>query len=404
MDRTISQTVSVPPGWNRVACALWETGQHAQAIQQTIQCINSTSAKDPLLALQLGYYLYLLNDFHSAATVLERQLLDTPGHIDVTMNLAVLYSRVGRHNEAVDCANAVIRAQPSNTVAFDVLCKCLHQLGRDSEAREAGSRALELKDLGCETIDPEWLLPSDNPRHYARRNGKRDTISFSLWGSNPRYLRGLLRNLLLAPDIYPGWVCRCYLDDSVPEEFIELIDRLGGQIIMQPGGQTLRQKLCRRFGVADDPCVGHFIVRDADSVIGVREMLAVQAWLASDAWFHCMRDWWTHTDLVLAGMWGGVAGVLPPLQTMLSAYRPSSVETPNIDQLFLREQMWAHIRRSCLTHDRYFISAGALPFPGSAPAGDYHVGQNEYAARPEAQERLLRPWIEQYRCLRQASA
>jgi hypothetical protein len=53
-------------------------------------------------------------------------------------------------------------------------------------------------------------------------------------------------------------------------------------------------------------------VRDADSVLNLRERLAVDDWLASGRWFHIMRDWWSHTDLVLAGMWGGVAGVLPP--------------------------------------------------------------------------------------------
>ena len=49
-----------------------------------------------------------------------------------------------------------------------------------------------------------------------------------------------------------------------------------------------------------------------------------------------MRDWWTHTDLVLAGMWGGVAGVLPDLRTMFNKYRSRHAETPHWDQWFLR--------------------------------------------------------------------
>jgi hypothetical protein len=35
-----------------------------------------------------------------------------------------------------------------------------------------------------------------------------------------------------------------------------------------------------------------------------------------------IRDGWTHTDLMLAGMWGGVAGALPDLQTQADRYVP----------------------------------------------------------------------------------
>ena len=87
-------------------------------------------------------------------------------------------------------------------------------------------------------------------------------IAFSIWGSNPRYLRGALRNALLIPDLYPDWQARFHLDTTVPLEFRELLQSLGAEVRLMHAGQSMRQKLCRRFQVANDRAVGRFLVRD----------------------------------------------------------------------------------------------------------------------------------------------
>jgi hypothetical protein len=117
-----------------------------------------------------------------------------------------------------------------------------------------------------------------------------------------------------------------------------------------------------------------------------------------------MRDWWTHTDLVLAGMWGGVAGVLPPMAELLDRYVPPTLDTPNIDQWFLRDSVWPFVRQSCLAHDRCFRMPGSVPMPGPAPSGNRHVGQSEYSVDEATQARLLAAWIERYPCLSGAGA
>lgn len=248
-----------------------------------------------------------------------------------------------------------------------------------------------------------WILPEGSPRNYARQDGKRDVVVFSLWGNDPRYLRGAIQNILLAPKFFPAWTLRFHIDDSLPSEFVDLMEKLGAEVIVQHGIHTLRERLCWRFRIVNDPSVGHFLVRDVDSVCGNREAQAVNAWLASDLWFHVIRDWWTHSDLILAGMWGGVAGVLPSISATLSNYLPKHLETPNIDQWFLRDKVWTYIRQSCLVHDRCFRMPNSTQLPGTEPAGNYHIGQNEVAARHQEQEQFLRPWIEQYPCLGKVS-
>ncbi len=63
-----------------------------------------------------------------------------------------------------------------------------------------------------------------------------------------------------------------------------------------------------RFLVEDDPDVDFFLVRDADSVMNIKECAAVEDWLASGKAFHVMRDLPIHAELILAGMWGAHRG------------------------------------------------------------------------------------------------
>lgn len=394
--------ITVPSGWSALACEAWAAGQQVAAVQATLAALNQQTSKEPRLALQAAYYLFLMGDVASAARILQQAHALHPGHKEVALNLSVTYQRLGRYAEAVGLLEQVLHRDPAHYVALDGLCICLHLLGRDDEASRAGTQALQLKHQASTATTTPWQPPSAHPRKLAQQEGRRKVISFSLWGSGTTYLRGALRNVLLAPDVYPGWVPQFHVDASVPDDFVQLIQSLGAEIVVHPAQQPLREKLCWRFAAANDPTVGRFLVRDADSVISTREALAVQHWVDSDRHFHVMRDWWSHTDVMLAGMWGGVAGVLPNLSAMLRAYRSATAETPNIDQWFLRDQVWPMVSQSCLVHDRCFQPAGALPFPGEHPEASHHVGQDEFAAHRVWQAQWLAPWIAAHPCLGKA--
>jgi hypothetical protein len=126
--------------------------------------------------------------------------------------------------------------------------------------------------------------------------------------------------------------------------------------------------------------VKRFLVRDADSLLSVKERVAVDAWLASDKYFHLMRDFYTHTDLMLAGMWGGVANVLPSIDKLWRSFRSTKMEGRTTDQRFLGDMIWPTVSQSCLIHDSVFTGClGSVPFPpyGELPPG-HHIGQNAF--------------------------
>ena len=44
-----------------------------------------------------------------------------------------------------------------------------------------------------------------------------------MWGDNPRYTEGAIRNAELAKVVYPDWICRFYVGNCVP---IDIMNRL----------------------------------------------------------------------------------------------------------------------------------------------------------------------------------
>jgi tetratricopeptide (TPR) repeat protein len=376
-----------PPGWQADAHRLWTAGRHDAALHALLTGLNAHGRHKPTpQVLQWVYYLCLLDDWAAAAQALRWQLASDPDDRDLLYNLAVCCARSGQPAEALAHGHRYAARYPDDPAAWDVVCSSAQACGLLAEAAEAGTRALMIKDRQSSS-------PAATPSRHVASGATADVIAFSLWGRQPTYLHGALDNLLAAPRLYPGWQVRIYLDDSVPPDWQALLRELGADLRLQPAGQITRQKLCWRFQVANDPGVHRFLVRDIDSVLTARERAAVDAWIASGRSFHIMRDWWTHTDLMLAGMWGGIAGRLPALDALLATYRPAAMETPNVDQWFLRDRVWPLLRDDCLVHDRCFRMAGSLPWPTPDPPGTEHVGQDEHAADPQGQAERLKPWL-----------
>jgi hypothetical protein len=172
------------------------------------------------------------------------------------------------------------------------------------------------------------------------------------------------------------------MDKSVPDEVIRQLKSHGADLVdkTSEGEAPFYARLLWRFEVANDSAVRRFLVRDADSLLTVKERVAVDAWLASDAYFHMMRDFYTHTDLMLAGMWGGTGNTLPDLKKLWHAYRSPHMQGRAADQRFLGDMVWPTVSQSCIVHDSIFTGClGSIAFP---PYGDllpgHHIGQNAF--------------------------
>lgn len=206
-------------------------------------------------------------------------------------------------------------------------------------------------------------------------------VSFSLWGNQPKYIVGFVRNLALIEKWYPGWVPYVYIhaDTLEANRYLPLlVDNMGGKLIYMPSlehvgsEQTPMNPLCWRFLVADDPDVELFIVRDADSRIGEREAVAVHNWVNSGLICHTMRDHNAHGRPMHGGMigarWRNHNWEAPHLFTLYKGWyetKGKDYTQPDPDQQFLCDAIWPWIKVSAMQHDSVYRQhfPGALPFP-----------------------------------------
>ena len=92
---------------------------------------------------------------------------------------------------------------------------------------------------------------------------------------------------------------------------------------------------------------------------------AVDAWLKSDQWFHLMRDSYSHTELILAGMWGGCTGIFHNIEAHIRDYVATGRYPDNrvIDQHYLRYCIWPTLKQSVLVHDSQQFDENSADFP-----------------------------------------
>ena len=178
-------------------------------------------------------------------------------------------------------------------------------------------------------------------------------ISFSLWGRNPLYLRGAIENVYLQQEFFNDWICRFYVDDSVPSEIINELKRNNCEIVYKSKSKKLIG-LMWRFEVAfDDIDVERYIVRDADSRLTLREKVCVDEWISSGLAFHIIRDHPNHTHPIMGGMWGGIPSALPEFKRLYKWYNLWSNGKFWTDMTFLKKRIWPRIQNNHLAHDEF---------------------------------------------------
>lgn len=189
---------------------------------------------------------------------------------------------------------------------------------------------------------------------------KKNVVSYCLWGDNPKYTVGAVKNVELVKQYYPGYESWIYTDaSSVPGSIISQLKEQGAKLINRPQGGW--HSMFWRFEPAADPSVDVVLVRDTDCRIGPREKAAVEEWLASGKRFHIMRDHPAHGIEILGGLWGARGGILKKLPAAIARW--NIVSAWQNDQSFLKEKIWPVVHREALIHDEWWRPSQARAFP-----------------------------------------
>ena len=165
-------------------------------------------------------------------------------------------------------------------------------------------------------------------------------FTFSIWGDNPKYLQGAIRNAELAEEIFPDWKCVFYYDTSVPKETIEKLSTFKNTIVKEVTDNSFGA-FWRFEMMFNNP--GVILSRDTDSRLSLREKELIDNWLETDYNYMIIRDHDAHYEFpILAGMWGK-KNIL--MDSKLKDVMQEYVTTKQylIDQFYLRDQVWPNI-------------------------------------------------------------
>lgn len=323
-------------------------------------------------------------DYAKAYQHVKKAVNLVPQHPGALSDLAYTELRLRRYDDAYQHYMQAIKASGSNvnTNLYDGLTEVCHHLNKKEEKIKFGRLAISTKKELTKN-EPALNIPPHKPVPFSS-NPQENIIAFSLFGANPRYCETSILNTKLAQEIYPEWTCRFYIDDTVPELVQKRLQANGAQVVHVSSTQKQLSGLFWRFLVMDDPLVKRFLIRDADSIVSYREKAAIDAWLKSDQWFHLMRDSYSHTELILAGMWGGCSGIFHNIEAHVRDYVATGKYPDNrvIDQHYLRYRVWPTLKQSVLVHDSQQFDENGIDFPAYELASmqndpdNFHVGMD----------------------------
>ena len=206
-------------------------------------------------------------------------------------------------------------------------------------------------------------------------------ITFSLWGDNPIYNVGSIKNAELAKIHYPDFECWFYIHkESVPEKTIEELVKLNKtKIIFKSGDLDNCKPMMWRFEAIDDPEVEIMMSRDTDTRIWDREVISVNAWLKSDKLFHIMRDHPYHKSVIMGGMFGTRKNVkIKSWVDLINKVKQSG--NRNYDQIFLFKYIYPIVLNNSVIHDNFNKSERhAVPFEMNYNENYNFVGEHVYS-------------------------
>ena len=215
-----------------------------------------------------------------------------------------------------------------------------------------------------------YVKAARNKKASAMKPDGRKVIAMSLYGKNPYYTWGVLRNAQLVPVYLPDWTLRVYVaaDPTPPElavspRILNKLRHLGAEIatvsIRSSTGMAPRNW---RLLVVDDQNLHYFLLRDADTRLSEREAATVGDWVSTaekhgslSAVVHCIRDHPKHAErAIVDGLWGGCPRapyrLLRQDFAQLPYFQASSNKTFNV-MSWLNRVLWPAVSNFSCCHD-----------------------------------------------------
>jgi len=182
-------------------------------------------------------------------------------------------------------------------------------------------------------------------------------FSFSLFGDNPIYTIGAIKNVNLIKQNFTDWNTFIYTNKTKEDDIIKNLIDLGCIIKYETDHRWYNSTW--RFKAISEDSVDIMICRDSDSRVFIRDVFAIEEWLESNYNYHIIRDHPVgHHWKMNAGMWGAKkTDFISNINLLLEDYKTKNsnlLNHKNFDQFFLRDVIYPKIVNDSLIHDEYY--------------------------------------------------
>lgn len=194
-----------------------------------------------------------------------------------------------------------------------------------------------------------------------------NVFSFCLYNPyNEFYYEGLLENVRIIHEHFPGWGIFVYIGNDVPDWFVDVL--VGKGITIRKTDETGSINMLYRFLAIEEPGVDLMIVRDADSRVHWKDRWAIREFVNSSYGAHAIRDNPVHVIPMMGGLWGLRRSAAVPVLCCFQHYKDNQVIVSDVgkDQTFLNLYVWPRVRQNLLVHTSIAYNTGydtIVPFP-----------------------------------------
>lgn len=179
----------------------------------------------------------------------------------------------------------------------EVYKPCLSELVMDVVVRNMSLRA-DRQRYTIHSVDIAALVTSG---HRRVREALRGCFSFCLYGAyTDKYYRGLVENVALIREHYPGWTIAVY---ASPVAY-EFVSRECPGVEVHATDRDDAVNMLYRFLPVADARFDVVCVRDADSRIHARDRWCIERFLDSPWRAYTVRDHAWHRYRIMGGLWG----------------------------------------------------------------------------------------------------
>jgi hypothetical protein len=184
-------------------------------------------------------------------------------------------------------------------------------------------------------------------------------ISYSLYGDNPRYTVGAIKNAAIALSYLPDFTLRFYVGESVPDWVTTTLKRFKNVQLHPMMGSENASAMFWRFYALADLDYDYILVRDCDARLNAREIAMHNEFVESAQNFHIIKDHPTgHNYLISGGLFAAKKIALHDIHKLIQVWEPQARYGNDMD--FLQRIIYPRIAGEALIHDEYFNTPNSI--------------------------------------------